>query len=172
MSINPSAFALVKDRANKAEKKRIKNKKVKEIMEDNPNLGSMEAEKIVEELTEKELKKVGEDYKKRVTKADKEARKKLGLSFKENNKEEKKKEEKKKEENNNKKFTKKKNNKKENNKKENNKPIKEIVITASKPKPRRKFKRTMSGFRPVAERQSKGGSILKTLKKIGKRQRG
>lgn len=168
MSINPSAFALVKDRANKAEKKRIKNKKVKEIMEDNPNLGSMEAEKIVEELTEKELKKVGEDYKKRVTKADKEARKKLGLSFKENNKEEKKKEEKKKK----KKFTNKKNNKKENNKKENNKPIKEIVITASKPKPRRKFKRTMSGFRPVAERQSKGGSILKTLKKIGKRQRG
>ena len=167
MSINPSAFALVKDRANKAEKKRIKNKKVKEIMEDNPNLGSMEAEKIVEELTEKELKKVGEDYKKRVTKADKEARKKLGLPPKE-----KKKEEKKKEENNNKKFTKKKNNKKENNKKENNKPIKEIVITASKPKPRRKFKRTMSGFRPVAERQSKGGSILKTLKKIGKRQRG
>ena len=168
MSINPSAFALVKDRANKAEKKRIKNKKVKEIMEDNPNLGSMEAEKIVEELTEKELKKVGEDYKKRVTKADKEARKKLGLSFKENNKEEKKKEEKKKK----KKFTNKKNNKKENNKKENNKPIKEIVITASKPKPRRKFKRTMSGFRPVAERQSKGGSILKTLKKIGERQRG
>jgi hypothetical protein len=49
------------------------------------------------------------------------------------------------------------------NKPVNNKPIEmeEIVVTASKPKPKkRKFKRTMSGFKPIKDKFTKKKGMI------------